>query len=206
MAPSRFIQWARPLGLLAGPLAIASVALVIASEISSGGSVEAMEGSVTGLLGGVLGLIGAIALLIGLIAVYLHQHDRLGELGLFGFLLSLTGAAMSVGGVWSQVFVVPHLIAEAPELLEQGAGPILAGYVLSYSLLGVGAFLFSIATLRGRAFPRWTAILGIIGAVVCLAPLPSRYFLFAIAVTAWTVRLRPQETVPAPTLSHQPSH
>jgi GAF domain-containing protein len=61
----------------------------------------------------VLGLIGAIALLIGLIAIYLHQHDRLGGLGLLGFLVALAGAAMSVGGVWSQVFVVPYLIAEA---------------------------------------------------------------------------------------------
>lgn len=198
MAPFRLIQWSRPIGLLAGPLAIASVALVIASEVSSGGSIEAMEGSFTGLLGGILGLIGAIALLIGLIAVYLHQHDRLGSLGLSGFLVALIGAAMSTGGVWSQVFVVPHLIAEAPEVLEQGAGPVLVGYLMSYSLLCVGALLFSVATLRGRAFPRWTSIMGIIGAVLCLAPLPSRYFLFALAVTVWAVHLRPQEAVPAP--------
>lgn len=198
MAPTRLIQWARPIGLLAGPLAIVSVALVIASEVSSGGSIEAMEGSLSGLLGGILGLTGAIALLIGLIAVYLHQHDRLGILGLSGFLVALIGAAMSAGGVWSQVFVVPHLLAEAPDVLEQGAGPVLVGYLMSYSLLGVGALLFSVATLRGGAFPRWTSIMGIIGAVLCLAPLPSRYFLFALAVTAWAVHLRPHEAVPAP--------
>ncbi|MBA3373850.1 MAG: hypothetical protein M3493_10145 [Actinomycetota bacterium] len=194
MALSQFIRWARPIALLSGPLAIISVALVIASEISSGGSVEAMEGSMTGMLGGVLGLIGAIALLIGLVAVYAYEYDRLTSLGVWGFIVALAGAAMSVGGLWSQVFVVPYLIAEAPQLLEQGAGPVMAGFILSYALLGLGGLVFSIATLRGRAFPRWSSIVAIVGAVLCLAPLPSRYFLFAIAVTAWGAHIRPQET------------
>lgn len=199
MTPSTFISWGRAIGMSAGPLAIASVALVIASEVGSGGSIEAMEGSATGLLGGVLGLLGAIALLIGLIAVYLHQHDRLSRLGDVGLFVALAGAAMSVGGVWSQVFVTPFLIAEAPELLEQSPGPVLAGYLISYTLLGVGALFFSIATLRGRAFPRWTSVVAIVGAVVCLAPLPSRYFVFAIAVSAWAAHVRPRATVPVRT-------
>lgn len=198
MALSAFTRPGRLIGTLAGPLAVASVALVIASEISSGGSIEAMEGSVTGLLGGVLGLLGAIALLIGLVAVYLYQHDRLGGLGNVGVFVALTGAAMSVGGVWTQVFVTPFLIAEAPELLEQSPGPVLAGYVLSYTLLGLGALLFSIATLHARAFPRWTCVLAIVGAVVCLAPLPSRYFLFAIAISAWSAYIPTQANAPVP--------
>jgi len=199
MAPSTFTRPGRVIGMLAGPLALASVTLVIASEITSGGSIEAMEGSVTGMLGGVLALLGAIALLIGLVAVYLHQHDRLGGLGNVGVFVALAGAAMSVGGVWTQVFVTPFLIAEAPELLEQSPGPVLAGYVLSYTLLGVGALLFSIATLRARAFPRWTCVLAIVGAVVCLAPLPSRYFLFAIAVSAWSAYVQTRENATVPT-------
>lgn len=194
MTATRLIQVGRVPGLLAGPLAVASVALVIASEITAGGSIEAMEGSMTGLLGGVLGLAGGIALLVGLIAVCLRHHDLLEGLGLAGFLVAVAGAAMSVGGLWSQVFVVPYLIAEAPDLLTQSPPPVLFGYVLSYGLLGVGALLLSIAALRSRAFPRWTSILAIVGAVLCLAPLPSRYFLFAIAVTVWSAQTAPVET------------
>ena len=140
-----------------------------------------------------------LILLFGLVAVYLHQHDRLTGLGHVGLFVALSGAAMSVGGVWSQVFVTPYLIAEAPQLLEQSSPSVLAGYILSYNLLGLGALLFSIATLLSRAFPRWTSVLDIAGAVICVGPLPSRFFLFAVAVTSWSLYTRQPRQLPAST-------
>jgi hypothetical protein len=56
--------------------------------------------------------------------------------------------------VWSQVFVVPRLAEAAPEVADRGTGSMLAGFLLSFLILGVGWVMFGVAALRTRVFPR----------------------------------------------------
>jgi hypothetical protein len=97
---------------------------------------------------------------------------------------SLVGTTLAAGALWSQVFVVPRLAEAAPRVVDQAGGSVLAGFLLSFLLLGVGWILFGVATFRTRLFPRWAVILLIVGAVISILPVPSRALILEVAV-AW---------------------
>ena len=77
--------------------------------------------------------------------------------------------------------MVPRLAEVAPNVADQGAGSVLAGYLLSFLLFGVGWLVFGVATLRARSFPRGAVVLLIVGAVVSILPLPSRALILELA-------------------------
>ena len=93
----------------------------------------------------------------------------------------MVGTTLAAGALWSQVFVVPRLAEAAPEVADEGAGSVLAGFLLSFLLFGVGWAVFGAATLRARVFPRWAVVLLIVGAVVSILPLPSRALVVEVA-------------------------
>ncbi len=126
-------------------------------------------------------LLAMALLLIGLMALFGRQAEAFGVLGLTGFVLALLGTTLAAGAAWSQVFVVPRLAEVAPTVADQGTGSVLAGFLLSYLLFGVGWVVFGVATLRTRLFPRWAVILLIVGAIVSIIPLPSRALIVEIA-------------------------
>lgn len=126
-------------------------------------------------------LLALALLLIGLVALFARQVGAFGALGLTGFVLALLGTTLAAGAAWSQVFVVPRLAEVAPAVADQGAGSVLAGFLLSFLLFGVGWLLFGVATLRSRVFPRWAVILLIVGAVIAILPLPSRALIVQLA-------------------------
>ncbi|CAN5746092.1 hypothetical protein BH23ACT5_BH23ACT5_18490 [soil metagenome] len=181
---SRFVRIARPIAMASGLLAVAS----IITEFSAGGSPEAMA-STTGIIAAALALGAVLSLLFGLVALHAVQGDQLSGLGSFGFVVALVGAVMTAGGVWSSVFVVPGLAEAAPSVLETGIPSVVGGFILSYSLLGLGGLLYGIATLRAGVISKGLAIFLIVGGVICLAPLPARYFLLAIAISLVARRL-----------------
>jgi len=127
-------------------------------------------------------LLAMVLLLIGLVALFARQAETFGALGLTGFLLALVGTTMAAGALWSQVFVVPRLAEVAPEVADRGSGSVLAGFLLSFLIFGVGWLLFGVATLRTRTFPRWAVVLLVVGAVISILPLPSRALILEIAV------------------------
>jgi hypothetical protein len=126
-------------------------------------------------------LLAMALLLVGLVALYLRQAEMFGALGLIGFLLALLGTTLGAGASWSQVFVVPRLAEVSPTVADQGAGSVLAGFLLSFLLFGAGWIVFGVATLRTRVFPRWAVMLLIVGAVISIIPLPSRALIVEIA-------------------------
>jgi hypothetical protein len=93
------------------------------------------------------------------------------------------------GAVWEATFVVPSLAQEAPRLLDEGpVGRLALGFVLSYTLAGMGGILFGVATLRARVYPRMPAVLLIVGVVPIVVasflPLPLADVVLGVAV-AW---------------------
>jgi len=74
--------------------------------------------------------------------------------------------------------------------LNEGPTEWLAlGFTLSYTLAGLGAILFGVATIRARVFPGVAAILLINGvvpvAVWHFVPLPLPVVLLGVAVACW---------------------
>ncbi len=97
------------------------------------------------------------------------RGTELGLLGLFGFVVAFSGTVMAVGGLWSNVFVassLAHALASEAVGLMAAAPPkaLSAGFTLSYGLVAVGWFVFGLAALRVRVYPRAAAALLIVGA------------------------------------------
>ncbi len=172
-----------------GVSAIASALLAVLSFILylivvGGGRISEAATSAVFFLPSGAQLLAMALLLVGLVALYVRQAEMFGALGLIGFLLALLGTTLAAGALWSQVFVVPRLAEVAPNVADRGTGSVLAGYLLSFLLFGVGWLLFGVATLRTRIFPRGAVILLIVGAVISILPLPSRALILEIAA-AW---------------------
>jgi hypothetical protein len=179
MSESNLVRWGGLATLASALLAILSFVLYLV--VVGGSRISEAATSTAFFLPSGAQLLAMVLLLVGLVALFARQAEVFGALGLAGFLLALIGTTMAAGALWSQVFVVPHLAQAAPEVADRGAGSVLAGYLLSFLLFGVGWLVFGVAMLRTRAFPRWAVILLIVGAVISILPLPSRALILEIA-------------------------
>jgi len=192
----------RPAALAAGPVALLSlVLLVVTFAVEGFDSDLAIAESPIAIASSVCALTGLILLAFALFR-FMHGFEPLQEgLGLVGSNLAMVGTLLGVGGAWSMVFVLPGLAAmdAGQEIASSGIPLVQAGFIASFIVLAVGWLLTAVSLLRSRAVPRWTAILLLVGAVICIVPLPSRFFLIAIAVSvieARTLRHRKDEAVP----------
>ena len=202
MTLARYVRWSGPICIAAGLLAVATLVL-FAITVGSGTISEAAT-SPSFYAPTVAALSSTVLLVIGLVGLFIRQAGELRTLGLVGFIVGLVGTALAAGGQWTYVFVLPYLAEKAPGVADSSSGSVLAGFVLSYLVMGVGWLLFGIATLRTRVFPRWTVILLIVGAIVTVLPLPSRTLLLGIAVACLGyVLVRPARSAADPTLASQ---
>jgi hypothetical protein len=127
-------------------------------------------------------LLGSVLLLLGLIGLYVNQSEEAGVLGLAGFLTAFLGTALLVGALWFELFITPALAVEASGLAEAELG--LLGFILVFLLSALGWILFGVATLRARVYPRWAAVLLIVGGLVAFVPVPLAGVVFSAAI-AW---------------------
>ncbi len=158
------------LSALLGVLSLVLYLIVVGGDSLS----EAATSATFFLLSSGTQLLAMLLLAVGLVALYVRQAEAFGALGLAGFFLALIGTTLAAGALWSQVFVVPRLAEAAPEVADRGTGSVLAGFLLSFLIFGVGWVVFGAATLRTRVFPLWAVILLIVGAVLAILPFPSR--------------------------------
>ena len=120
--------------------------------------------------------------LLGAVGLYASQSEAAGVLGLVSFLAAFLGTALLAAVLWFELFITPALATRAPGLAEAELG--LAGFILVFLLGVVGWVLFGVATLRARVYPRWAAVLLIIGGVVAFVPVPLAGIVFSVAL-AW---------------------
>jgi hypothetical protein len=134
-------------------------------------------------------LASLLLLPLALLALWLVQRDRMTSLGTWAFTAALLGTMLAIGASWTYVFVVPHFAETAPELVNEGTGVLLAGFLISYAALALGWVAFGFATLRTTAFPRWVAVLLIFGGAIAILPMPSRTLVLALALALMGLQL-----------------
>ena len=194
MSASNLIRWGGLAAIASALLAVISFVLytvVVGDDRLS----EAATSAVFFLPSGAQ-LLAMVLLLVGVVAVFARQAEMFGALGLTGFLLALVGTTMAAGALWSQVFVVPRLSEASPAVVDQAGGSVLAGFLLSFLLFGVGWLVFGVATLRTRVFARWAVVLLLVGAVVSILPLPSRALILEVAVACLGFTLLTEKGAP----------
>src|ERR687889_428021 len=130
-----------------------------------------------------LRLLSIVLLLWGLIGIYGRQLRAAGTFGLWAFVVVFLGTALIAGNVWAEVFVWPTLAQVAPNMLSwpifatEASSYMSVGLNLSFPLFGIGLILFGVATFRAGVYPRWAAVVLIIGIPVTmfLDPTPGSF-------------------------------
>jgi hypothetical protein len=115
-----------------------------------------------------LALIMTVLTRLALISLYSRQVEETGMLGLIGLVMAFVGSVLFSSVQFDEALLWRIFAQEAPALLDL-TGPMFTspGFSTIYLLMGVlyilGFVLFGIAALRGGVFPRFSAVLLIVG-------------------------------------------
>ena len=114
------------------------------------------------VLGGVMVLTAHVLLVFALVGLYAAQAEHIGLLGSLGMVLGVVGTILVSGVVLVEIAGASR--AEVADVL--GAGLSAALVLLGGLAFLIGLILFGAATMRAGVFPRWAALLLIVGDVV----------------------------------------
>jgi hypothetical protein len=178
VSSSDLIRWGGLAAVVSGVLSVIGDLLRLFVDVENSQTATTVPYALVFLLY----LLGAVLLLLGLVGLYTSQSEAAGLLGLVGFLGAFLGTVLLAGALWFELFITPALATRAPELAEAELG--LLGFILVFLFGTLGWILFGIATLRARVYPRWAAVLLIVGGVVAFFPIPLSGIVFSVAI-AW---------------------
>jgi hypothetical protein len=121
--------------------------------------------------------------LIGITGLYARQVNKVGWLGLVGYLMLSLCWALELAFIFAEAFIIPQLVAAAPTFIEGFFG-IVNGHPVDvplgslpglYAFMGVlyllGGLLFGIATFRAGILSRWAA--GLLATASILTPIAA---------------------------------
>ncbi|MDF2064943.1 hypothetical protein [Bacillus sp. Cr_A10] len=157
---SKLIQWAGLTAMLAGCLFIV-IQIIHPADILS--SVTTERWAIVHYLSIVMCLFG----MLGIAGIYARQVEEAGWLGLIGYLMFSLFYALTLGFNFTEAFISPLLLTEAPRVVETflalasgSTGEVNIGALAGvYTLVGVlymiGGPLFGLAMLRAGILPRW---------------------------------------------------
>ncbi len=157
MSTATLIRWTGPISLLAGAL------YALAAFLHPAGEDLAAYTSANWVLAHMLCWVAVLLMQIGLVGAYAHQAEKLGWLGLAGFVLAFIGTAF-VGTIQFMAATVIHAAAtQAPGLFAQFATPPLFAILVVVLGFSLGYVLFGLATMRAGVLPRGSGLLLILG-------------------------------------------
>lgn len=145
--------------LAATPLGL--ILLLIAFTV--GGADDKTMATPAVIVANVAGLAAALALLLGLVWAYLHTREELDGPGGLAMTVAVIGASLAVGATWSSVFVAPAMELAHPGLTDEPLGGVIAGYMISHVLLGLGVLGWAVTARRARVISKAAAAVLVIG-------------------------------------------
>lgn len=157
MSTTNLIRWSGLASMLAGVL------YAVAAFLHPVGEDLAGVNNPTWVPAHFLYWVSAILMQLGLVGLYARQAEKIGWLGLAGFVLAFIGTALVLSIFFLTTAGLPLIAAEAPAIFDQAmASPafIVVMLVLGYIL---GYILFGVATMRAGVLPRWAGLMLIIG-------------------------------------------
>jgi hypothetical protein len=110
-------------------------------------------------------VVSTVLVLLGLPALYVSESQRMGRLGLTGFLMAFTGITLlAISSMFG--FSAPVLAAEAPEMLDAINVYLPVVLLNGFAVIGflAGFVIFGVAIARTSTLPRWSGILVAVGA------------------------------------------
>jgi hypothetical protein len=167
MTTSKLQVWGGALTAIVGALLVLFGVLPILMLPTSEPLIQWVLDPDWSLLNG-LALIMTILSPLALISIYSKQVEASGRLGLIGFLMAYIGSILFSSVQFDEAILWRIFAEQAPALLDT-AGPMFTDPDFStvYLIMGVlyilGFILFGAATMRGGVFPRFAALMLILG-------------------------------------------
>lgn len=122
--------------------------------------------------------------LVGLTGLYARQANKVGWMGLIGYLLFGLSWAVNLAFIFAEAFILPKLATAAPKYVEgfltlaNGSSPEMSIGALPaiYGLSGfvgymIGGLLFGVATFRAGILSRWAA--GLLAVTALVTPVAA---------------------------------
>jgi hypothetical protein len=122
----------------------------------------------------------AVLAIVGISGLYFRQVQRMGVLGLIGYLLFATSFLVITAWSFVEIVVLPPLAEQAPQFVNDflavpGGGDIVGDVGAAKVVSGIagvgyllGGLLFGIALFRARVVARWAALLLAAGSVITI--------------------------------------
>jgi hypothetical protein len=197
---------------LGGQLSVVGAALILISQVvgpfvsTDPSTIAETVQSLPFVVVTLFKLVGFVFLMLGLVSLYARQSAAAGRLGFVGFITAFIGTALVAGDWWFETFAYPWLVQAAPDLVATPAsGALLLGGTLSFITFAIGWLIFAAATFWAQIFPRWMAVLLMIGALLALGQgYPPLSAPFAIAVGTMSVALLRLDRTPTATAVTMP--
>jgi hypothetical protein len=181
-----FTRAGRAGALAAAPLVM--VLLVVAFTV--GGAEGTTMATPAVVAANVAGLAAALGVLLGLVWAHLRTHEALDGRGGLAMTVAFVGAGLVVGSAWSAVFVAPAMELAHPGLTDEPLSGVIAGYMISHVLLGIGVLGWAVVAGRAGVITSSATTVLVIGGIVCLAPLPGRFVVVAVGLLLMALRDR----------------
>jgi hypothetical protein len=167
------LRWSG-LALVAGGLLLAVASVLHPSRETTA---TILQAEVRLVAAHVLFTLSSLLVLLGLPGLYGAESERMGRLGLVGFLLAFLGTALvAVSGNFG--FIAPVLATKSPATIDaiNAYLPVVAFNAVAFVGFVVGFVLFGMAMVKTATLPRSSGLLVAVGA-------PAQVVGFALAQT-----------------------
>jgi hypothetical protein len=122
----------------------------------------------------VLIAVALMLLLFGLVGLYVRQSERLGKVGLYGFVLAFVGNVWTYGLIVTEGFMWPAVGTYdpaavhgfGPDAVEARGSSLISIFFVGLAIFAAGYALFGLAAARAGVLPRWGSVLVAIGALL----------------------------------------
>lgn len=194
-ASAEILRWTRSAALAGGIVATVSMVGVLVGEFGMG---EDFMGSAPAQLLGWATFAAAGALVLGIAGIGAAGARSLSAAMTGAWAVLLLATVAATGGAATLALVVPTIAERLPELAADPPASVPATFIISGLVMGVAGVALGLGLRRAAPeLPRWTVNLFIVGSVVAIVPLPSRYFLLAFGVAAVLTHLPVRASVPS---------
>lgn len=165
--------------LAGGVLGLGALVTTFVIESRAGGM--ASVSSTGAALSGWSSFLSASLLSVGLLGLAVRYLSVLSRAGRRALLVLGFATAMTIGATSTLALVVPDLLDRMPEIVDDPPAAVPPTFILSGLVSGVCAIVLGVALRRAGVHGPGTTLL-FVGAVLTMVPLPSRFFILAIAV------------------------